>query len=219
MKKIKCTIIQDILPLYKDDVVSTDTKEMVKEHLNHCESCTKEYEYMQEDMVIPTVKIAPILQKTNRKWRMNKWIIGGLSVAFTSLILFSSYFLVFHYDTVIPYSEGLVEVEQQDNNELVSRFNGVSYYSFNAVGPFILEVNGKEKQVIFLYYTKTIANSPTKKTFSNGEERHEQDLIFPLDKEEEVDAIYYADYNIKKVMKNENYWNDVLQEATLLWEK
>ena len=29
MKEIKCTIIQDVLPLYIDEVVSQDTKEMV----------------------------------------------------------------------------------------------------------------------------------------------------------------------------------------------
>ncbi|OEH91146.1 zf-HC2 domain-containing protein [Bacillus solimangrovi] len=37
MKEIKCTIIQDVLPLYIDEVVSQDTKEMVDEHLQHCE--------------------------------------------------------------------------------------------------------------------------------------------------------------------------------------
>ena len=31
MKKISCNIIRDILPLYLDDVVSDETKEMVEE--------------------------------------------------------------------------------------------------------------------------------------------------------------------------------------------
>ena len=33
MEKINCNVIQDILPLYIDDVVSDDTKELVEEHL------------------------------------------------------------------------------------------------------------------------------------------------------------------------------------------
>lgn len=41
MKEIKCTIIQDVLPLYVDEVVSQDTKEMVDEHLQHCNKCQK----------------------------------------------------------------------------------------------------------------------------------------------------------------------------------
>ena len=34
MEKINCNVIQDILPLYIDDVVSDDTKELVEEHRN-----------------------------------------------------------------------------------------------------------------------------------------------------------------------------------------
>ena len=41
MSKISCHIIQDILPLYVDGIVSEDTKEMVEEHLRECESCRK----------------------------------------------------------------------------------------------------------------------------------------------------------------------------------
>ena len=39
MKKISCNIIRDILPLYLDDVVSDETKQMVEEHLQSCASC------------------------------------------------------------------------------------------------------------------------------------------------------------------------------------
>ena len=34
MEKINCNVIQDILPLYIDDVVSDDTKELVEELRN-----------------------------------------------------------------------------------------------------------------------------------------------------------------------------------------
>ena len=33
MEKINCNVIQDILPLYIEDAVSEDTKELVEEHL------------------------------------------------------------------------------------------------------------------------------------------------------------------------------------------
>ena len=56
MSKISCHIIQDILPLYVDGIVSEDTKEMVEEHLRECESCRKEAEYMQERIVLPNKK-------------------------------------------------------------------------------------------------------------------------------------------------------------------
>ena len=44
MKEITCNIIKDILPLYIDDIVSNDTKELVKEHIKKCKECRKELE-------------------------------------------------------------------------------------------------------------------------------------------------------------------------------
>ena len=38
MKEITCEIIRDIHPLYVDEAVSRDTKELVEEHLFTCEA-------------------------------------------------------------------------------------------------------------------------------------------------------------------------------------
>ena len=46
MEKINCNVIQDILPLYIDNVVSDDTKELVEEHLQNCEICQRVYPYV-----------------------------------------------------------------------------------------------------------------------------------------------------------------------------
>ena len=43
MAKINCNVIQDILPLYIEDAVSDDTKELVEEHLQNCEICQRVY--------------------------------------------------------------------------------------------------------------------------------------------------------------------------------
>ena len=53
MKKITCNIIRDILPLYLDEVVSEDTREMVEEHLQTCEACRREAKLMKADVVLP----------------------------------------------------------------------------------------------------------------------------------------------------------------------
>ncbi|WP_236634867.1 anti-sigma factor family protein [Alteribacter lacisalsi] len=53
MKKIKCTIIRDVLPLYNDNVISRDTKEMVEEHLENCQACQREYESMKQELRLP----------------------------------------------------------------------------------------------------------------------------------------------------------------------
>ena len=50
MGKINCNVIQDILPLYIDDVVSDDTKELVEEHLQNCEICQRVYHETKADL-------------------------------------------------------------------------------------------------------------------------------------------------------------------------
>lgn len=50
MEKINCNAIQDILPLYIDDVVSDDTKELVEEHLQNCEICQRVYHETKTDL-------------------------------------------------------------------------------------------------------------------------------------------------------------------------
>ena len=44
----KCNLIKDILPLYVEDMVSTDTREFVREHLEHCAECRVEFERMRK---------------------------------------------------------------------------------------------------------------------------------------------------------------------------
>ena len=45
--KITCNIIEDLLPLYVDDMVSEDSRKLVEEHLKECPACRK----MQEEMM------------------------------------------------------------------------------------------------------------------------------------------------------------------------
>ena len=41
--KLSCNIIKDLLPIYVDEISSKETNHCIKEHLEECESCKKEY--------------------------------------------------------------------------------------------------------------------------------------------------------------------------------
>ena len=45
--KYPCGIIKDLLPLYIDDIASTDTKMAVETHMAECENCREYYESMR----------------------------------------------------------------------------------------------------------------------------------------------------------------------------
>ena len=219
MKEIKCTIIQDILPLYIDEVVSQDTKEMVDQHLQHCEKCQKEYETMKIKLYIPAENKAPVIKKINKKWRKKKVIVSIVSVLATAIILFGAFAYVFYFERVIPYSKSLIKIEMQNDNQLVSHYYGKSYAGVNETHPMQLEVDGEKKNVSFIYYTKTIADSPSRNLLNNEEGLNEQGYTFNLADSEKVDAVYYADFDVEKITAGKDSWDSILKRAVLIWEK
>ncbi len=57
MSRIPCDVIKDLLPLYKDDLCSEKSKDLIEEHLLQCEECRQYMEAL--DMDLPPVTMAP----------------------------------------------------------------------------------------------------------------------------------------------------------------
>ncbi len=51
--KISCDIIRDLLPLYAEDLVSPDSKQLVEEHLKDCEPCTRQLGILKKAAALP----------------------------------------------------------------------------------------------------------------------------------------------------------------------
>lgn len=69
--KLPCEMIQDLLPLYHDDVCSDITKTMVKEHLSCCETCRSYLQSLDADLEVPELEIekAEPLVKIQVNWK------------------------------------------------------------------------------------------------------------------------------------------------------
>lgn len=219
MNEIKCTIIQDVLPLYIDEVVSRDTKEMVDEHLRHCNICQQEYESMKQDLYLPVEKPSPLFNTISKKFRKKKVVISIVSVLVTAIILTGAFSFVFNYKTVIPYSKNLIKIETHNGNQLVSHYFGESYAGFNGTHPLSLEIDGEKKNVSFIFYTKTIADSPARKLINNEKSLNEQEYTFVLPESEKIDAVYYVDFDVEKIAARKDSWDSILKRAVLIWEK
>lgn len=50
--KMKCSVIQDLLPSYADDICSEDTKELVEEHVAECAQCKEKLEQMKNTEIV-----------------------------------------------------------------------------------------------------------------------------------------------------------------------
>lgn len=51
-RRLDCEIVRDLLPLYYDGVVSEETSAAIREHLDYCSVCRKEYDDLSADLLI-----------------------------------------------------------------------------------------------------------------------------------------------------------------------
>ncbi len=48
---IPCAVVRDLAPLYAEGLVCGETKELIKEHLETCESCREQYEAISQEFL------------------------------------------------------------------------------------------------------------------------------------------------------------------------
>ncbi len=119
MEKISCSIAKDLMPLYMDGVLSEETTEVMKDHLEGCENCRNEYEIMEQEWYLPsTVK----LQEENKKMLKElksqikrKRILTGVVAVFLAAMVFASGYLVYeNVGAVHEYFSPSFEVSLRD---------------------------------------------------------------------------------------------------------
>lgn len=128
--KNECSIVRDLLPLYAEDMLSPETSEFVAEHLKGCDGCRKEFERTKEPK--PThcdvSDAAPL--KLIRKRLYLKRIGTAACAVVLALALFVSAFAVLDAPEYLPYSQGLVKVEELDGGLKLSFGKGVTDFDY-----------------------------------------------------------------------------------------
>lgn len=219
MKEIKCSVIQDLLPLYVDEVVSDDTKSLVNEHLLTCEDCKNVYEEMKETLYVPIENKTTLFSQLKKRWNRKKWLLISGSVLTTILLGFALFSFIFYYTKPIPYTADLFELEETADGTFFVNYFGESHAGTHMTAPLEVEIDGEVKKIILFYYVKTIANSPTSNLLQE-DKRIGPDRQKLVDSSETVDAVYYGEFDLDKVTKEkEQTWEDLLQQMTLIWER
>ena len=91
--KTECSVVIDLLPLYIEDMVSTETAQYINEHLKNCNECQAELANLREGVELSTVEAKPVTRPENAKpfkkmmKRMNRQFY---SIAYAAII-----FLIF----------------------------------------------------------------------------------------------------------------------------
>ncbi len=93
--KLDCHVVEDLLPLYNEDLVSEKTKEQVEEHLNSCSSCHKKWESMQENVqnsFVTDQKDIDYLKTIRKKTKHQKIFVSLFSIFAIIIIGLGFYF-------------------------------------------------------------------------------------------------------------------------------
>ena len=195
----KCNLIRDILPLYVEDMVSTDTREFVSEHLEHCEACRAELEHMQKPAdIIPYADIVPL------KRIKKELFIKRLQTVFLTVILACAIvtvlFGILTSPKFFPYSDDLFHVNSGTDGSITIAFdNKVTGYSC------MKEFNDETE----IYQIN--AWTTTWDIYSSN--RGKQNMVIPSDRETNIQIFYAQNDGSEDVLiygTNDNAYQDTV---------
>ena len=114
--KISCDVIKDLLPLYIDDILSNDSKNLVDEHIEECESCNDELRKLSGDEIhscavnqIENKSIYDSLNKIRKRISLKIQLTVLTSVIFTSIVAVFAWDYYDNHRIYVPYKEAKIE--------------------------------------------------------------------------------------------------------------
>lgn len=145
--KITCDVIKDILPLYIENMVSEDTRQIVKEHIDNCEDCKMQLEKMSSSINLPIDTDIGPLKKLKSDIRKKKFQSIVFTIMLTAVILIAlvGFLTAPEY---IPYHEGLVSVMENDDGTAIALFS-------DEVTGYDIDVNASDKSDGYVYSITT----------------------------------------------------------------
>lgn len=213
MKEISCNIIRDILPLYVDEAVCEETKELVEEHLFTCEDCRKEAEMMKKSVVLPVHENVWKLEQAALKTWKNKWLtkkvkIGVLSALATLGVLAGIYSGLVLPELCIPYDSSTFSLKEENGN-LYVEYTGDDFGGTVGINPISVEKDGKTHNVVCFYYYDNPWTRYIKPHISSEKENFDRML---LGKTAEIEEVYYGEFDLMELKKDETSFEERLAE-------
>ncbi len=112
--KNECSVVRDILPLYLENMVSEETVESVKEHLDSCPECAAEFEKLkigkniekigEENQSTADSEIVNTMKSLGKKYR-KKILKAGTVIAAITVVIFIGLFVFTQFFPVYRISE------------------------------------------------------------------------------------------------------------------
>ena len=234
--KISCDVIRDLLPLYVEDMLSNDSKNIVDEHIEQCESCRDELKKLSGDEVhscavnqIENKSIYDSLNKIRKRISFKIQITVLISVIFTAIVAVGAWDYYDNYRIYMPYKEAKIKWVK-DSMQTSEKYRDVVQVISTDGKSLIIVLNRTHRTSNDSSYSDQIIWKGPNREYSyedkNGEEKLaniEEVYYMSSDaweryKEREV-LIYdipQDEFNLEKYQKE---FNAVKRKSKLIWTK
>ena len=130
---VSCDVIKDLLPLYAEDMVSSDSRKLVDEHLAECASCRSRLEDIQWVQKVPAVALDAELasiQRVEKGIRKRRWT-AVIFAALLALTVSFGLYLFLNQRQYVALEDAVVEVTETEDRVEVKFSNDIA--NINAV--------------------------------------------------------------------------------------
>lgn len=220
--KYPCGVIRDILPLYKDEVCSEESRGAVEEHLSECKDCSEYYERLSEDREkIPNPEIEDHKADSLRavRKRIRRSVTAAMILAAAILVvcmMLGAAMIMMSEKRTIEYNGGNISVSMRPEG-LIATVRGAEYSGSHVKSVFTAD--GKMLKIFRLEESEWGAFISGKNTVS------EFTIAFADTDAGKVDAVYYYSgalnddsFRGMEELPAEEL-DKLLGEMTVLWER
>ena len=226
--KYQCEVIKDLMPLYVDDVCSKESKKIIEEHLEICDSCKQYYDAMKssDNSIVSEDKnneiLADSLQKVKKQIKIKKILAVSSTLIITFAFLCISAVAIIglqHMDYIIPYSDDITLTDETPkewkewysdrDNQLIIRAEGKQIVGM--ISELVeIEEEGKTEKILFFNVTTT----PWHDIVTSDD-----DISYQFLSNVEVDKVYYYPGYIMDVEAiGDGELPILIETSTLMWE-
>lgn len=222
MTKISCNVINDILPLYADEVVSEDTRVLVDDHLAECRECSQKLADLRRDIkadieaeAVEAEKNAVVALK--KRIRIKKIITVIMSVIAGAVIISAIIGCMKLVKIPVEYDESRFRVvvrEEGGEDCLFLRYKG-RYDGHELVAT--RDANTGEEEMYIELYTTAWGN-----LFGNENDDSWHELsIWTLNDRDGgyINELRLISGDIRQFYEPTRDYEKLIENSTLLWER
>lgn len=118
---MNCNVIRDLLPLYAEDMVSPESKALVEDHLQGCESCTKELEDLKNTPKLPLEVETGSLRRVGNAIQKRR-TLTALAAAMTAIALIVTVYIFMNTTIYLTAGQAVEGLELREDGGLAIDF-------------------------------------------------------------------------------------------------